>query len=272
MYGSSPIAQRLMVLPGRVPQFVTMFQEEATLGEAEEWAKSLHLKALEEGYTDSVLETLKTLINSGFLHQGVALDRVDRNGVWLRDGGGHVVSLQATSDGYRSALGTLMDIYRHMVGTYGLAGLVEEREGVLMLTRPGVVLIDEVDAHLHPSWQREIGFWLKRHCPNLQFVVTTHSPIVSQAADDGRIYHLPQPGEGEAFRLSDLDFLQAVTGRPNEILLGPAFGLPHTRSPSAVSARERRAKLRARVNAGDSLTEDEKVEYEQLNMFVHSDN
>jgi predicted ATPase len=48
--------------------------------------------------------------------------------------------------------------------------------------RSGVELIDEVDAHLHPEWQREVGFWLKRHFPKIQFLVTTHSPSICQAA------------------------------------------------------------------------------------------
>ena len=47
----------------------------------------------------------------------------------------------------------------------------------------GVILIDEIDAHLHPAWQKRIGFWLKAHFPNIQFIVTTHSPFICQAAD-----------------------------------------------------------------------------------------
>jgi hypothetical protein len=44
LYGSSPDAQRLMVIPGRIPRFATLFKEDATLGEAEEWLKELHFK------------------------------------------------------------------------------------------------------------------------------------------------------------------------------------------------------------------------------------
>ena len=58
--------------------------------------------------------------------------------------------------------------------------------GAPVVTHRGVVLIDEVDVHLHVSWQRSIGFWLKKHFPNVQFIVTTHSPFVCQAADPGR--------------------------------------------------------------------------------------
>lgn len=57
----------------------------------------------------------------------------------------------------------------------------------------GVVLIDELDAHLHPTWQREISFWLKACFPRLQFIVATHSPFVPQAADKGGLYVLRRP-------------------------------------------------------------------------------
>lgn len=45
---------------------------------------------------------------------------------------------------------------------------------------PGIVLIDEIDLHLHPRWQREIVPKLREHFPRMQFVVTTHSPFVLQ--------------------------------------------------------------------------------------------
>ena len=77
-----------------------------------------------------------------------------------------------------------LDILRHLINVYGLTDLTgRDTDGKLFFMRSGVVLIDEIDAHLHPEWQREIGFWLKRHFPNIQFIVTTHSPIICQAAD-----------------------------------------------------------------------------------------
>lgn len=48
----------------------------------------------------------------------------------------------------------------------------------------GVVLIDEIELHMHPSWQRKILGVLKRTFPNIQFIITTHSPIVLSEVDD----------------------------------------------------------------------------------------
>lgn len=48
----------------------------------------------------------------------------------------------------------------------------------------GIVLIDEVELHMHPSWQRKVLFALRHTFPNIQFIITTHSPIVLSEADE----------------------------------------------------------------------------------------
>jgi len=73
----------------------------------------------------------------------------------------------------RSALALLADILRHLIKCLWSRRINRKRRGrKLRIMRGGVVLIDEIDAHLHPEWQREIGFWLKRHFPKIQFLVT----------------------------------------------------------------------------------------------------
>jgi hypothetical protein len=57
------------------------------------------------------------------------------------------------------------------------------------------VVIDEVDAHLHPSWQRDIGPWFTRCFPEVQFIVTTHSPIICRNATS--VWRLSEPGSDE---------------------------------------------------------------------------
>lgn len=55
---------------------------------------------------------------------------------------------------------------------------------------PGVVLIDEIDLHLHPSWQRRVVGDLKRAFPKVQFIVTTHSPFIIQSLEPGELITL----------------------------------------------------------------------------------
>lgn len=52
---------------------------------------------------------------------------------------------------------------------------------------PGIVLIDELDLHLHPRWQRRIVDDLKRTFPEIQFITTTHSPFIIQALEPGEL-------------------------------------------------------------------------------------
>lgn len=271
LYGSSPDAQRLMMLPGRVPRFATLFKEDATLAEGEEWVKQLNYRRLEKNKDDSkILEALLLLVQDNFLRQGVSIDEVNSDGIWLTDSAGRRRPLTDMSEGYRSALAMFIDIFRHMVSTYGVESLLsEDVDGRAIIDRPGVVMVDEIDAHLHPAWQREIGFWLKAHLPKVQFIVTTHSPLVCQAADAGRIYHMPSGGE--PFMVSEREYRQIVSGKADEILLSPAFGLDHTRSPLAVNARNRRARLTAKARAV-GLSESEQNEYEQLSFFTEEGN
>lgn len=52
---------------------------------------------------------------------------------------------------------------------------------------PGIVLIDELDLHLHPEWQRQVVETLRDLFPQIQFITTTHSPFVVQAAREGEV-------------------------------------------------------------------------------------
>lgn len=64
------------------------------------------------------------------------------------------------------------------------------------LSQPAVVLVDEIDLHLHPLLQRDLLPYLSEHLPNVQFIVTTHSPLVAvQSADDANIIHLRREGD-----------------------------------------------------------------------------
>ena len=89
----------------------------------------------------------------------------DANGIYHRD------RLHSMSDGYRGTISLIADI------AYRMATLNPAlREHVL--ETPGAVLIDEIDLHLHPRWQARILDDLVRIFPNVQFITTTHSPVV----------------------------------------------------------------------------------------------
>lgn len=93
--------------------------------------------------------------------------------------------LEAMSDGARSVISMAADI------AYRMARLNPDMGEDVTLKTSGVVLIDEVDMHLHPSWQQTVVSDLVKAFPKVQFIVTTHSPqvLTSVPAECIRILH-----------------------------------------------------------------------------------
>jgi energy-coupling factor transporter ATP-binding protein EcfA2 len=270
VFGASPEATRQMVAPA-TERFVTMFQEAASLAEVDQWLRNLSHKDLEgKGEEGRQLAVLIEILRDDLMPNQITVDRVDSDGLWLKDRSGLQLAWSEMSDGYRAALALLADILRHLINAYGVSGLTGRgADGKLFVKRSGVVLIDEIDAHLHPEWQREIGFWLKRHFPKIQFLVTTHSPIICQAADENGLFVLPEPGSGdEPHALTPDEYRIVIVSRPDTILLTPAFGLQNTRSPRAVEGRAEYAKLMAKQRAGGRLTKEEQGQADQLQLFA----
>jgi energy-coupling factor transporter ATP-binding protein EcfA2 len=272
VFGASSDTARQMVAPS-TERFVTMFQEAASLAEVDQWLRNLNHKALENKTAERAqLDLLLEVLRDELMPNQIVVDRVDSDGLWLKDRNGVQLSWEEMSDGYRAALALLTDILRHLINAYGTEDLTERVDGKLRIKRSGVVLIDEVDAHLHPEWQREIGFWLKRHFPNIQFLVTTHSPIICQAADPNGLFVLPEPGSAVAPRaLTEQEYKKVIASRPDTILLTAAFGLQNTRSPRAVAGRAALAGLQAKQRAGAKLTKDEQAQERQLELFATAD-
>jgi len=115
-------------------------------------------------------------------------------------------------------------------GEKGLLAMVGDLARRLAIANPslpdplqgsGVVLIDEIELHLHPKWQREIIPALTRTFPNCQFIVTTHSPQVISDVKPDSIYILEATPEGIVAKRPDSSF-----GRDSnyilEVLMGTA--------------------------------------------------
>ena len=93
--------------------------------------------------------------------------------------GGRILEPSQLSAGYRTLLALISDLARRCVLLNPAAGARAPYE------TPGLVLIDELELHLHPKWQRQVVKGLQRAFPKIQFVCTTHSPqILSEAPAD----------------------------------------------------------------------------------------
>lgn len=97
---------------------------------------------------------------------------------------GETLSFDNLSDGYRNMLAIVADI------AHRAARLNPQLEGDAARLTPGIVLIDEIDLHLHPKWQRQIIQCLKSSFPKVQFIVTTHSPFIIQSLERGEVIDL----------------------------------------------------------------------------------
>lgn len=97
---------------------------------------------------------------------------------------GEVAPWQELSDGFHAYLALVADIARRAVT------LNEQDGGDAPARVEGVVLIDEIDLHLHPRWQRVVLDGLTTVFPRLQFIVTTHSPQVLSSAENRQVRHL----------------------------------------------------------------------------------
>lgn len=93
-----------------------------------------------------------------------------------------------------------------------------------------IVMIDEIDSHLHPDWQRRLVELTKTHFPRVQILATSHSPLLAGALSKGELCVLERGGDGVIAVRSDLDLFGL---RSQDILQGPAFGLTSDRAPRA---------------------------------------
>lgn len=130
-----------------------------------------HLKALKE--------IISEMIPDG-RWADVSFDRKANELVGIfttNEGEKHQLSYSQLSDGYRIFISMIADIAYRCIQLNPHLGekAVKDTEGV--------VLIDELDLHLHPNWQRQVVQMLKNGFPNIQFIVTTHSPFIVQQLD-----------------------------------------------------------------------------------------
>jgi predicted ATP-binding protein involved in virulence len=162
----------------------------------------------------------------------------DSDGMWF-DGDrseivlsikGYAQPFSNLSAGQRMMLALMADIAvkavtqnNYLVPDDGPAPAAGALPDVLAQT-PGVVLIDELDVHLHPSWQRRVATDLKRTFPKIQFVCTSHSPQVIGEVTPDEIRVLDEPADGRApdqsFGLDSNAILEDVMGAQSRNVSG----------------------------------------------------
>ncbi len=250
-YGAGRIASTSSFEPSeRSGAFESLFTDDAKLRNAEEWlllldysaSKSSGVQDRQKQHLEMVEDVLIQVLPD------VSEIRFDASsGVWptpaveFKTHYGWV-SLRQLGYGYRTTIAWIVDFVSRMIERYP--------DSPNPLAEPAVVLVDEIDLHLHPKWQRELIGFLTERFPNTQFIVTAHSPLIVQAASDANIALLKREGDHVVIE----NHPETIRGwRIDQVLTSDLFGLETARPPDVEKLLLRRKKLitKSRMTAAD---------------------
>jgi energy-coupling factor transporter ATP-binding protein EcfA2 len=258
----------------RLGACITAFRDDVALTQLTEWLKNLALDSKKKPKAKKNLQGIIKFINSTKLLPGNArlTDDIDSDGIKLVDGNNVNVALQEMSDGFRSILSMVLDIIRYMIDVYGSDKVFKSTNAEQStIDLPGVILIDEVDAHLHPTWQTRIGKWFTDFFPNIQFIVTTHSPLVCRACDNGSVWRLSAPGlDGESGQITGLQKDRLIFGNILDAYGTEIFGRSAVRSAKSNELLNRLGKLNM-LSAFGKITAGEEKERIKLQKTLSTD-
>lgn len=191
----------------------TLFDPTETITHPGDW-----LRKLDQKQFDAVIRALKQLL---MLDEGAVVQRSAGKGddsEIMFDMQGGRVPLSHLSEGYRTIVATTVDIMREML-----------RYWPDLESAQGIVLLDEVETHLHPRWKMRIMRLLRRAMPRVTFIATTHDPLCLRGMNDGEVAVLHRDTRS---RISLARDLPRVTGLSvQQLLTSEYFGLFSTEDP-----------------------------------------
>jgi energy-coupling factor transporter ATP-binding protein EcfA2 len=193
----------------RAQSVATLFSSNASLTSLETWAMDLDYRR-PDGFA-----VVRDAI--GALLPGIAFAGIDRERRQLLfttpDG---KIPYRLLSEGYQNVAAWTGDLL------YQITNVFDDYPDPFRAR--GLLLVDEIDLHLHPVWQRELVSFIQARFPQFQVVATTHSPLTVHQAGEGELFFLRRPGPREPA------VLHAYEGAPRDLMLhqlltSPVFGL-----------------------------------------------
>lgn len=169
------------------------------------------------------------------IYPPTALGSKGKSGVYVQTLDGEV-RLRQLSFGYQTMMAWVADIGWRLFAHYP--------DSPTPLHEPAIVLVDEIDLHLHPRWQRQIRERLTLHFPNVQFVATAHSPLMAQAYLDANLAVVMRHDDHSVI---ENDPVVLANWRVDQIVTSELFGL-NTPWPPDVDALFEEQKLLMRKN------------------------
>lgn len=200
----------------RYQRVAGLFEEQATLMPLVAWLRTLQIT--ESARYDEVEALLNQLLPEHTSFHGQVVD-----GDYALRHRELDVPLSALSDGFRAYVGWIGDLVYHVCQCCP--------KQVSLVDHQGIVMIDEVDLHLHPEWQLVVLPTISQALPQLQFVCTTHSPIVAGTIESANLFLLVPDGDDETASVLATPELEVHGLTADQILTSSHFGLVSTRAP-----------------------------------------
>lgn len=239
-YGARRFFQRRDQGRRPAPTNKTLFDPLALLGDPSLW-----LEQAEEHTFNAVARAMRSILS---LRDDEDIVRLPDQRVMV-SAHGRQTPIEQMSDGYRVVFAMATDIMRHMVEVWGNLEIAR-----------GIVLIDEIETHLHPRWKRQVMSALRDAMPRVQFIATTHDPLCLRGMRNGEVYVLYRDEDARVALVEDLPDISTL--RAEQILTSDYFGLASTADSSQELILMRLAELA--VHSEAQLSRDERAERDRL--------
>ncbi|MBI5926698.1 MAG: AAA family ATPase [Aquabacterium sp.] len=236
----------------RAQALATMFSSDAPLVSLEQWAMDLDYRKGRNSIAAVRFALDRLLPEMKFM----GIDRKERHLVFNTVDG--EVPLSQLSDGYQNMAAWCGDLL------YRITEAFPDRKDPL--NARGVLLIDELDLHLHPAWRRKLVNFLSDTLPNFQFLATTHSALTAQQSGEGELYVIRREGTKQR------PTLVPFSGEPrkmmlHQLLMSPMFGLA---SMDSVEVEQARADMRRLRDKKSALTASERAQMVHLRQVLQA--
>lgn len=164
----------------RSRRIASLFRDSSVMMDIEGWLRELEYDALKFGTSSDKKLYEKAMEATESILPKIKISKIGRDRkLYFKTSSGEI-PLSELSDAYMSLFSWTGDLFMRLFETY--KELKDPKEG------SGVVLVDEIGLHMYPSSQRKILDWLRIHYPNIQFIVSSHSPFIAQASKEGEIF------------------------------------------------------------------------------------
>lgn len=221
--------QRAKARALRYSRVAGLFEEAVTLVPLSSWLP--RFRSENPGRHKQVISLLNLLLEP---HVTVQAEPVDGEYLFCF-AGEPALPFQALSDGYRAYIGWIADLLYHVC--------MGAPPGKKLVDNQGVVLVDEVDLHLHPEWQQRVIPTLSKALPRLQFVLTSHSPLVVGTLRGENVFVLDTEkvdGQRRSRLRSSAEEVYGLSA--DQILTSGHFGLASARAPEFTAQLQTQAR------------------------------